>query len=75
MFGQYDGSSSWDPSSHSKALIGSELPDPSASSPPGTLPGGRVGGWLLALQRPHVGGLGTLRPRRHVELDRLPLIK
>ena len=35
-------------------------------------------GWLvqlLGLQRPHVGGLGTLRPRRHVELDGLPLIK
>jgi hypothetical protein len=31
--------------------------------------------WLLAFQRPHVGGLGALRPRRHVELDGLALIK
>jgi hypothetical protein len=35
-------------------------------------------GWLvllLALQQPHVGGLGALRPRRQVELDGLALIK
>jgi hypothetical protein len=32
-------------------------------------------GWLLGLQQPHVGGLGALRPRCHVELDGLTLIK
>ena len=35
-------------------------------------------GWLvrlLALQQPHVGGLGALRPLRDVELDDLPLSK
>ena len=31
--------------------------------------------WLLALQRPHVSGLGAFRARRHLELDDLPLIK
>src|SRR5215218_2422853 len=31
--------------------------------------------WLLALEQPHVGGLGAFRPWRHVELDGLPLIK
>ena len=31
--------------------------------------------WLLGLQQPHVAGLGALRPRRHVELDGLALIK
>jgi hypothetical protein len=37
---------------------------------------GRAGWcWLLGIQQPHVGGLGALRPRRHVELDGLPLIK
>jgi hypothetical protein len=37
---------------------------------------GRAGwGWLVAFQRPHVGGLGALRPRRHVELDGLALIQ
>ena len=37
---------------------------------------GRAGWrWLLGLQQPHVGGLGALGPRRHVELDGLPLIK
>ena len=30
---------------------------------------------LLALQQPHVGGLGALRPLRDVELDGLPLSK
>jgi hypothetical protein len=30
---------------------------------------------LLALQQSHVGGLGALRPWRHVELDGLALIK
>src|SRR6266496_1572789 len=30
---------------------------------------------LLALQQPHVGGLGALRPRRDVELDDLPLVE
>src|SRR6266542_2349074 len=36
---------------------------------------GRTSLVLLAIQQPHVGGLGALRPRRHVELDGLPLIK
>ena len=31
--------------------------------------------WLLALEQSHVGGLGALRPWRHVELDGLALIK
>jgi hypothetical protein len=31
--------------------------------------------WLLGLQQPYVGGLGALRPLRHVELDGLPLSK
>jgi GYD domain len=31
--------------------------------------------WLLGLQQPHIGGLGALRPRRHVELNGLALIK
>src|SRR6266487_2883642 len=30
---------------------------------------------LLALQQPHVGGLGALRPRRDVKLDDLPLVE
>src|SRR5919197_4131379 len=30
---------------------------------------------LLALQQPHVGGLGALRALRNVELDGLPLVK
>jgi hypothetical protein len=38
------------------------------------LPGGLVGG-LLALEQPHVGGLGALRPLHHVELDHLPVVK
>src|SRR5215218_4854282 len=44
-------------------------------SPPGGLPGGLVGVLLLALQQPHVGSLGALRPLRDVELDGLPLGK
>jgi len=49
--------------------------DPSpANSPPGSA-GRAMWCWLLGLQQPHVGGLGALRPRRHVELDGLPLSK
>ena len=44
-------------------------------SPPGSVPGGLCGAGLLAVQEPHVGGLGALGPRRHVELDGLALIK
>src|SRR5829696_9360916 len=44
-------------------------------SPPADTAGRAGWCWLLGLQRPHVGGLGTLRPRRHVELDRLTLSK
>src|SRR6266540_2375940 len=43
-----------------------------SNSPPGTT-GRAMWCWLLGLQRPHVGGLGALGPRRHVELDHLPL--
>jgi hypothetical protein len=43
-------------------------------SPPGGRPGG-LWGCLLALQQPHVGGLGALRPLRGVELDDLALFK
>ena len=58
-----------------KARLGSGVPDPSSTEArPRTA--GRAGWcWLLGLQWPHVGGLGTLRPRRHVELDRLALFK
>src|SRR4029453_9849794 len=54
---------------------GPEPPDPySTAARPRTA--GRAGWcWLLGLQRPHVGGLGALWARRHVELDDLPLIK
>ena len=44
-------------------------------SPPADTAGRAVWCWLLGLQRPHVGGLGTLGPRRHLELDGLALIK
>src|SRR5215218_8923516 len=44
-------------------------------SPPGGLPGGAMWRWLLALQQPHVGGLGALWSLRDVELDGLPLSK
>jgi uncharacterized protein with GYD domain len=60
---------------YSKALIGSELPDPSAQAPAQHTAGRAGWCWLLALQRPHVGGLGTLGSRGHVELDGLALIK
>ena len=60
---------------YSKVLIGSELPDPSAQAPARHTAGRAGWCWLLALQRPHVGGLGALRPRGHVELDGLALIK
>jgi hypothetical protein len=43
-------------------------------SPPADLPGELLV-QLLGLQRPYVGGLGALRPRRHVELDGLALFK
>src|SRR5215211_5347180 len=58
-----------------KARLGSGVPDTSSTKArPRTA--GRAGWcWLLGLQWPHVGGLGTLRPRRHVELDRLALFK
>src|SRR6266511_84567 len=47
-------------------------PSPSRGRPDGL---GAVAFGLLALQRPHVGGLGALRPRRDVELDSLPLFE
>jgi hypothetical protein len=53
--------------SASKSMAGSE---------PARRTTGRAGWcWLLALEQPHVGGLGAFRPWRHVELDGLALIK
>jgi hypothetical protein len=58
-----------------QARLGSGTPDPySTAARPRTA--GRAGWcWLLTLQRPHVGGLGALWARRHVELDDLSLIE
>jgi hypothetical protein len=50
-------------------------PDSSSTEARPRTAGRAVWCWLLGLQRPHVGGLGTLRPRRHVELDGLALFK
>src|SRR6266545_8196325 len=50
-----------------------QVPHHPAASPPGESPGGLAAACLLALQQPHVGGLGALGPLRHVELDGLPL--
>ena len=58
-----------------KAQLGSGPPDPSSTEARPRTAGRAVWCWLLGLQRPHVGGLGTLRPRRHVELDGLALFK
>jgi hypothetical protein len=56
-------------------LFGSELAVLTARCPPGERPGGWLVGWLLTFQQPHVGGLGALWARRHVELDGLAVIK
>jgi hypothetical protein len=54
---------------------GPEPPDPYSTEARPRTAGRAVWCWLLGLQRPHVGGLGALRARRHVELDDLPFIK
>src|SRR5918993_1707349 len=56
-----------------KARLGSGPRSLQHRSPPADTAGRAGWCWLLRLQRPHVGGLGALRPRRHVELDDLPL--
>jgi hypothetical protein len=50
------------------------LPVPDAQEP-ARPSAGRLWGYLLALQQPHVGGLGALGPLRGVELDGLALVK
>jgi hypothetical protein len=59
-----------------KARLGSGAPrSPYSTAARPRTAGRAVWYWLLGLQRPHVGGLGALWARRHVELDDLPLIK
>jgi hypothetical protein len=59
-----------------KARLGSGAPRSPYSTEARPRTAGRAGWcWLLGLQRPHVGGLGALGARRHVELDDLPFIK
>src|ERR671924_701511 len=52
-----------------------QRPGPCAQQPARRCAGRAGWCWLLALQQPHVGGLGALRPLRDVELDGLPLGK
>src|SRR5215217_1415609 len=44
------------------ARLGSGARDPPAPKPPADTAGRAFWCWLLGLQRPHVSGLGTLRP-------------
>jgi len=60
----------------SNGTVGPSVIPQRAAQEPARRTAGRVDWYrLLALQQSHVGGLGALRPRRHVELDGLALIK